>query len=73
MPLLGQYFTISSFPVFFLKNLLILVLLNPDIPCFANRVDPDLKKPTDLDLHCLPSSMQIYSNNVDQVTRLAEN
>ena len=26
-----------------------------------------LKKPTDLDLHCLPLSMQIYSNNPDQV------
>ena len=26
-----------------------------------------------LDLHCLPSSMQIYSNNLDQVTWLAEN
>ena len=47
---------------------LTLVLLNPDIPClskqcrsrsvgFANSVDPDQKKPTDLDLHCLPLSM----------------
>ena len=27
-----------------------------------------LKKPTDMDLYCLPSSMQIYSNNRDQVT-----
>ena len=26
-----------------------------------------LKKPTDLDLHCLPLSMRIYSNNPDQV------
>ena len=50
---------------------LTLVLLNPDIPCFANSVDPD-QKPTDLDLHCLPSSMQIYNNNLDQVTWLAE-
>ena len=25
-----------------------------------------LKKPTDLDLHCLPLSMLIYSNNTDQ-------
>ena len=24
---------------------------------FANSVDPDLKKPTDLDLHCLPFSI----------------
>ena len=27
-----------------------------------------LKKPTDLDLHCLPLSKWIWSNNVDQVT-----
>ena len=32
-----------------------------------------MKKPTDLDLHCLPSRMQIYNNNLDQVTWLAEN
>ena len=32
-----------------------------------------LKKPTDLDLHCLPLSMWIYSNNLDQVIWLAEN
>ena len=31
------------------------------------------KKPTDLDLHCLPLSMWIYSNNSDQVIWLAEN
>ena len=41
-------------------------------PAFANSVDPDqlasLKKPTDLDLHCLPLSMRIYSNNPDQVS-----
>ena len=41
-------------------------------PAFANNVDPDLKKPTDLDLHCLPLSMWIYSNNPDQVIWLAE-
>ena len=35
---------------------LTIVLLNPDIPAFANSVDPDVK-PTDLDLHCLPLSM----------------
>ena len=55
---------------------LTLVLLNPDIPSFANSVDPDQlasKKPTDLDLHCLPLSMRIYSNNWDQVIWLAEN
>ena len=32
-----------------------------------------LKKPTDLDLHCLPFSIWIYVNNVDQVSWLAEN
>ena len=45
-------------------------------PDFANSVDPDqllLKKPTDLDLHCLLLSMQICSNNLDQVIWLAEN
>ena len=31
-----------------------------------------LKKPTDLDLHCLPLSIWIYSNNLDQVIWLAE-
>ena len=33
----------------------------------------DLKKPTDLDLHCLPLHMWIYSNSPDQVIWLAEN
>ena len=45
-------------------------------PAFANSVDPDQlasKKPTDLDLHCLPFSMWIYINNLDQVFWLAEN
>ena len=32
-----------------------------------------LKKPTDLDLHCLPLSMWIYINSLDQVIWLAEN
>ena len=32
-----------------------------------------LLKPTDLDLHCLPLSMWIYSNNLDQVIWLAKN
>ena len=39
---------------------LTLVLLNLDIPCLGNSVDPDQlasKKPTDLDLHCLQLSM----------------
>ena len=53
------------------------IQLNPcpaelDISCFANSVDPD-QLASDLDLHCLPSSMQIYNSNLDQVTTLAEN
>ena len=32
-----------------------------------------LKKPTDLDLHCLQLSLLLYSNNPDQVIWLAEN
>ena len=39
-------------------------------PAFANSVDPDQlasKKPIDLYLHCLPFSMWIYVNNLDQV------
>ena len=35
---------------------LTLVLLNPDIPCFANSVDPD-QLASELDLHCLPLSV----------------
>ena len=31
------------------------------------------KKPTDLDLHCLPLSLWIYINNQDQIIWLAEN
>ena len=45
-------------------------------PAFANSVDPDhlaSKKLTDLDLHCLPFSIWIYINNLDQVIWLAEN
>ena len=53
------------------------VLLNPDIPCFANSVDPDQLASSEancnLDLHCLPSGTQIYSNNLFHVIWLAEN
>ena len=45
-------------------------------PAFANSVDPDQlasKKPTDLDLYCLPFSLWIHINNLDQVIWLAEN
>ena len=46
---------------------LTLVLLNPDISCVSNSVHPD-QLASDLDLHCLPSSIQIYNNDLDQVT-----
>ena len=39
---------------------LILLFLNTTCPVIANSVDPDkmlLKKPTDLDLHCLSLNM----------------
>ena len=51
-------------------------MLNPS-PAEPGYVLPlqTVKKPTDLDLHCLPLSMWIYSNNPDQelVIWLAEN
>ena len=65
--LIREAFASLKWSLIILYSMLTLVLLNPDIPCFANSVDPD-RLATDLDLHCLPSSMQIYSNNVDQVT-----
>ena len=49
-----------------LNGTLTLVQLNQDIP-FSKNVDPDQwasKKPTDLDLHCLPFSMWNYINNL---------
>ena len=42
----------------------------------ANSLDPDQlasKKPTDLDLHCLPINMWIYIKYLDKVIWLAEN
>ena len=47
-------------------------------PAFANSVDPDqkltdMKKSTDLDLHCLSFSLWIFINNLDQVIWLADN
>ena len=40
------------------NSYLMLVLLTPDMPTFANCVDLDqLKKPTDLDLHSLSFSI----------------
>ena len=42
------------------SSTLTLLLLNRTCPVLVNNVDPDqlaLKKPTDLDLHCLSLSM----------------
>ena len=36
---------------------LTLILLFTTTPTFANSVDPDLKKPSDQDLHCLSFSL----------------
>ena len=58
----------KTFTSFSETLILTLVLLNPDIPCLCK-----LKKPTDLDLHCLPLSIWIHSNNSDKVIWLAEN
>ena len=58
-----------------------ILLLNPcpaepgytlPLQTVQNQISWLLKKPTDLDLHCLPFSMRIYSNNPDQVILLAE-
>ena len=53
---------------------LTLVLLNPDKSCLCKQWNwSGSAVETDLDLHCLPLSMWIYSNNPDQVIWLAEN
>ena len=43
------------------------------LPIFMGQLHAWFKKPTDLDLHCLPLSMWSYINNLDQVIWLAEN
>ena len=50
-------------------------LLSLDIlwPCIQYRSRSVGFWRSQLNLHCLPLSMQIYSNNLDQVIRLAEN
>ena len=63
----------TSLPVFCIFTL---VLLNPDKPCLQTvqiQISWLLKKPTDLDLHCLPLSMRIYINKPDQEFWLTEN
>ena len=47
--------------VFFLTRL----LLNTTCAVLPNSADPDQKKPTDLDLHCLSLNMLISSKNPD--------
>ena len=54
-----------------LPERLTLVLLNQDMPCLCKQKEQ--KKPTDLDLHCLLSSIWICMNNLDRVIWLAEN
>ena len=54
-----------------------LVMLNTAIPLPLQTAKIEiswlLKKPTDLDLHCLPLRLWIYNNNPDQAIWLAEN
>ena len=60
----------------FANGQLTLVLLNPDIPCFANSVDPDQLASEEANWSgsaLFASSMQIYNKNLDQVIWLAEN
>ena len=47
-----------------IKYTILFVEVNP-CPAEPRCVLP-LKKPTDLDLHCLPLSIGIYPNNLDQ-------
>ena len=55
----------------------VLTLQKPDmflpLQTMQIQISWPLKKPTDLDLHCLPLSMWIYINNLDKVIWLAEN
>ena len=51
--------SITCLNMFYFKNFILTFVLLI-YPAFANSVDPDQlasKKPTDLDLHCLPFSM----------------
>ena len=51
---------------------LTLILLFSTTPTFANSVDPDLKKPSDQDLHCLSFSLWIWTKTLYDVIRLAD-
>ena len=65
--------------IFYTKysDTLTLILLNLDTSCLNKQCRSRsvwlLKKPTDLDPHCLPLCLWIYNNNLDQVIWLAEN
>ena len=57
-------------------TLLTIVLLNPDIPCFANSTDPDQLASEEANWSgsvLFAIKYHIYNNNLDQVTWLAEN
>ena len=65
-----------------IPKLLLFAMINPcpaeprytlPLQTVWNQISWLLKKPTDLDLHCLPLSMWIYINNLDQIIWLAEN
>ena len=82
--LLLQFFyvcaSVVSYMAFVLSNLSLFVNPSPAEPGYALslhavqiQISWLLKKPTDLDLHCLQLSMWICNNNLDQVIWLAEN
>ena len=57
---------------FHVKMFLTLLLLDTTCSVLANSVAPDLKKPTDLDLHCFSLNIWISIKNQDQVIWLAD-
>ena len=70
---------IQNFWLYKTVRMLTLVLLNPDITCLYKQcrsrsvISWLLKKPTDVDLHCLSLSIWICINNMDQGVWMAEN
>ena len=58
----------------FISKALTLVVLSPDIYCLCKQCrSRSVKKPTDLDLQCLPFSIWICMNNLEQESWSAEN
>ena len=60
----------------YINALLTLVLLNPDISCFANSVDPDQLASEEANWSgsaLFAIKYLIYMNNQDQIIWLAEN